>query len=233
MNGYTAEPTSTLNVDGAHYEGKDLPEAWASYFANLATPCDNGYDSEFADYISGEFSNISSQPPADNIEFTPEEVKEAVLSLKLNKAAGQDNLDPEHLVYGGQSLIAYLTVLYNAIMATCHIPFPFLHGLVIPIPKGFNKDLTLPNSYRGITILSNAGKVFEKLLLCRIHEMVPPSSLNPLQEGFRDGYSCLHTAFILQEAIQTTWEGGKKCYVAYLDGRKAFDTVWHEGLLVN
>lgn len=75
LNGYTAEPTSTLNVDGAHYEGKDLPEAWASYFANLATPCDNGYDSEFADYNSGEFSNISSQPPADNIEFTPEEVK--------------------------------------------------------------------------------------------------------------------------------------------------------------
>ena len=56
--------------------------------------------------------------------------------------------------------------------------------------------------------------------------------LNPLQGGFQEHFSCMHIAFTLQEAIQSLHEHGKKTYVTYLDVRKAFDTVWHEGLLV-
>ena len=62
--------------------------------------------------------------------------------------------------------------------------------------------------------------------------IAPEISLNPLQGGFRSGYSCLRTAYILQEAIQHTRECNKKAYVAFLDARKVFDTVWHEGLFV-
>ena len=46
------------------------------------------------------------------------------------------------------------------------------------------------------------------------------------------GHSCSHTALILQEAIQAVRDEGKKAYVAFLDIKKAFDTVWHAGLLV-
>ena len=38
--------------------------------------------------------------------------------------------------------------------------------------------------------------------------------------------------FVLQEAIQSIRENGKKAYVALLDVKKAFDTVWHQGLFV-
>ena len=54
--------------------------------------------------------------------------------------------------------------------------------------------------------------------------MEPPTTLNPLQGGFRAGQSC---AFILQEAIETIRSKGNKAYVAFLDMKKAFDTVWH------
>jgi len=57
-------------------------------------------------------------------------------------------------------------------------------------------------------------------------------SLNHLQGGFREGFSCAHSAFVLQEAVQSLRDSGNKAYVAFLDVRKAFDTVWHEGLLV-
>ena len=56
--------------------------------------------------------------------------------------------------------------------------------------------------------------------------------MNPLQGGFRLGYGCAHTAYVLQEAIQSLRERSKKAYVAFLDVRKAFDTVWQAGLLV-
>ena len=69
-------------------------------------------------------------------------------------------------------------------------------------------------------------------MLLQLHSSDPPLTINPLQGGFRPHLSCLHTAFILQETIQHLREHGKKAFVAFLDVRKAFDTVWHEGLLV-
>ena len=85
-----------------------------------------------------------------NVTFTLEEVSEAVKSLKCNKAAGPDELDPEHLIYGGDLLLEHLTLLFNAIMEATYIPSSFLHGLVVPIPTIHN--------YQGITILSNLSK---------------------------------------------------------------------------
>ena len=42
----------------------------------------------------------------------------------------------------------------------------------------------------------------------------------------------MHTAFILQEAVRSLRDQKRKAYVAFLDVRKAFDTVWHSGLLL-
>ena len=40
----------------------------------------------------------------------------------------------------------------------------------------------------------------------------------------------MHTTFILQEAILSIQEK-KKAFVAFLDVRKGFNTMWHDGLL--
>ena len=38
QNGATSEPTSTLSYGGRTYPNGRLPNAWADYFPNLATP---------------------------------------------------------------------------------------------------------------------------------------------------------------------------------------------------
>ena len=96
------------------------------------------------------------------------------------------------------------------------------HGFIIPIPEVHNKDMSLPSNYRGITLLSVIGKVFEKVLLLRLSEQ--QAQLNPLQGGFRAGFSCLHSAFIFQEAVSSMRE---QVCVVFLDVKKAFDTTWH------
>ena len=75
-------------------------------------------------------------------------------------------------------------------------------------------------------MLSVIGKVFEKVLLHCVTDQQ-----DQLQGRFRPGFSCLHSAFILQEAISSVRERKMKVFVAFLDVKKAFDTVWHEGLL--
>ena len=121
-------------------------------------------------------------------------------------------------------LVQHLTHLFNAIDLSGHFPPVFQQGHVIPISKNSN--------YKGVIILSNIRKVLEKLILLRIHLQDSPPSMNPLQGGFRQGYGCTNTAHVLQEAIQSLWERSKKAYVAFLDVRKAFDTVWQAGLFV-
>jgi len=158
-------------------------------------------------------------------------VKEALQSLKPNKAAGPDEIDPEHLLYGGEALISHLTSLFNATVSSGHIPAVFQSGLLLPIPKINKRDLSNPSNYRGITILSNVSKVVEKLVTQ--DSPLRPFPLTQSSAGWFQGRCyCAHSAFVLHEAVQSLRDSGNKAYVAFLDVRKAFDTVWHEGLLV-
>ena len=232
-NGLTPEPTRILHHQGMTYTNEHVLEGWEKYFAALSANDDVGeFDDNFKAEIHQEFTQLLAHPPENEVIFTEEEVAEVVESLPMHKAAGPDEIDTEHLIYGGKLLVKHLTIILNAIVATGHIPPSFTHGLVLPIPKGHNKDLSNPSNYRGISLLSNISKVLERLVLLHLQALDPPLSLNPLQGGFRPQLSCLHSAFILQETIQHLREHGKKAFVAFLDVRKAFDTVWHEGLLV-
>lgn len=201
MNGVAGETTSHLNSGGSIVRGDEVLEAWAKHFKVLATPSDNNYNAGLEQKIKRQYELINNIPLSEFDPFTEEEVADTVASLKLNKAAGPDHIDPEHLRYGGSVLCAILTLIFNAIILSGHIPSAFCNGLVTPIPKGHNKDLSQPNNYRGITVLSNVSKVLEKLVLLRISMLDPIPTLNPLQGGFRPGHSCIHSAFVLQEGL--------------------------------
>ena len=113
--------------------------------------------------------------------MSPGEVTSAIKSLAHHKSPCPDEVEAEHLQFGGASLILHLTSIFNAILATGHTPAPFLHGHVIPIPKGHDRDLHNPSNYRGISLLSTISKVLEKVLMDIISPCIP---LNPLQGGF-------------------------------------------------
>ena len=180
--------------------------------------------------ISNQLQSILHTSPDTPEFFTEEEVSANIHSLPSKKAAGPDNITNEHLTFAGTLLSAILTHLFNAILPSGHVPICFRHGYIIPILKNRKKDKCKPSNYRGISLLSSQSKLFEKLLLLRLDNV--STSLNPLQGGFRRGFSCLHTDFIFQEAVAAIREQKKKAFVAFLDAHKAFDTVWHSGLLV-
>ena len=52
-----------------------------------------------------------------------------------------------------------------------------------------------------------------------------------MQFGFQEGLECVEASFTILEAISHMLEGGSKISVCFLDVRKAFDTVWIDGLL--
>ena len=94
------------------------------------------------------------------------------------------------------NFFSILSFLFNAILISGCIPAPFKLGFIIRIPNGFNKDLSIPTNYRGITLLSVISKVF---LLHHVRDQ--QDQLNPLQGGFRPGFSCLHIPFPMHSKI--------------------------------
>ena len=58
QNGATTEPTSTLSYGGHTYSKEELPNAWADYFADLATPTSHKAESTFYQSIMAQYCSM-------------------------------------------------------------------------------------------------------------------------------------------------------------------------------
>ena len=113
------------------------------------------------------FRYILHSSPGDIFSFSEFDIECVLKIMKLEKASGPDGIHPEHLVCAGPLLINLLTSFIH----TCHILSVFCTAyIIIPIPKGADRDLRNPSNYIGITLLSNLAKLCEKLPLTKINE---------------------------------------------------------------
>ena len=65
---------------------------------------------------------------------------------------------------GSFPVIHFLTNLFNTILETGYIPAIFKIGVITPVHKK-NKDPQSLNNYRGITVSSTIGKIFDTGML--------------------------------------------------------------------
>ena len=207
----SSPPTHKLIHNESSYEGNEILVGWATYFDSLYTPPDTPLTVVQSEIVSSFNEALCDSP----VLLTTEEVGAAISSLPRKKACGPDNISIEHIIFGGPYLIEIITLLFNSILLSGFISSCFRHGFIIPIPKNCNKDLSNPSNYHGISLLSSLSKLFEKLLLLYLDDL--QASLNPLQGGFRRGVSCLHTSFIVQEAVASLRDKKKKAFVAFID----------------
>ena len=100
---------------------------------------------------------------------------------KLWKASGKPNcptnpVRKSYLIfYGGATLVTHMTTLFNQIVEQEYIPQIFQHGLIIPIPKSYNKDPSDSSNYRGITLLSVIAKILRKSSFSAFRQLVSPT----------------------------------------------------------
>ncbi|MEW8547363.1 MAG: reverse transcriptase family protein, partial [Candidatus Thiodiazotropha sp.] len=206
---------------------------WGKYFSCLYTAVNSEqFDVLHHDNVRSRVSELKRQavPENDVRLVTEQELHEQISHLSRGKACGEDRIDNEHIIFSGRVFRQYLITLYNAMLLKSYIPDNMKIGILITLYKGGSKRKDDPNSYRAITLTSSILKLFERILLQRIMSVQRP--FNPLQGGFQKGMGCNMTSFLLQESVHYARENGSKLYVCFLDAQKAFDKVWHDGLLL-
>ena len=165
-------------------------------------------------------------------EISEEEILQAVKSLKNNKACGDDRVINEYIRSTIGLLLPVFKCLFNYVLETGNIPQDWTLGNIIPIYKK-KGDTNDPGNYRGISLLSCFGKFFTTIINLRLNIFL---NLNNIllknQTGFRKGYSSLNHVFSLKSLIDIFFSKKKKLYCAFIDFKKAFDTVWRSGLWI-
>ena len=163
--------------------------------------------------------------------FSKDELLAALKALNKGKAPGFDEVTAEHILYAGDSLSDILLILYNAVLRTEYVPLCFRTGVQVPLYKGKDTCALDSDNYRGITLLSVYNKVFEILVWHRLEAWCSGNNIvSDLQFACRKQISCLHAALVLRETMAASLRDRGKCYVAFYDVAKAFDTVWIGGL---
>ncbi|MCG8035004.1 MAG: reverse transcriptase family protein, partial [Candidatus Thiodiazotropha taylori] len=214
----------------------EIVSEWGCYFRKLYSPnVSTNFDPLFkvsvdrrVHHIIEDFANSCQ---TNLTAFTPDEVSNAVRSLKRKKACGFDCIFNEHLIYGGNILHKELSLLFNDMYSCGYVPDRLKRGIIVTIHKGGKKSKTDPDNYRAVTLSSCILKLFERLLLHRV-ESALSIPLNSMQGGFRATLGCNMSSLMLRECVSFAKENHSKLFACFLDVQKAFDSVWHNGLFV-
>ena len=162
-------------------------------------------------------------------EIAMEEVDKAIKLLRRGKAAGLDGAVNEILKYAGPEMTRSLWILFRTLFEREQVPQDWTRGLIVPIYKDGDKHIV--DNYRGITLLSVVGKLYTVILNTRLSQWCERNQiLVDEQAGFRQARSTSDQLFILREAVLDRSRRKKDTYCCFLDIKKAYDTVFREGL---
>ena len=207
--------------------------AFAAYFEDLAAPkAHPNFSQEYLDSAIVQESlidEITKLNPDELILVSGDEVFTAIKSLNSGKALDEMELSAEHLKYSDKVVIPLIVEIFNDILTTKSVPKEFKSGIINPIHKK-GKDPRHFENYRGITISSVLGKLFETVILNRLHQLNADQS--QLQYGFTKGLSPSMASLLLSEAVLDAKMCNRPIYIATLDAQKAFDVVSHPVLMV-
>lgn len=196
-------------------------EAFAEHFKKLNTVPTENYDV----LPTIDPAKVTEYNFELNAEITEQEVLKSINNLKINKACASDLILNEFLKYSKTKMFSAFTKLFNLVFSSGFIPEDWSHGIISPIYKNKGGKAN-PDNYRGITILSCFGKLFTAILNHRLNQYL--ENMNILceeQAGFRKNYSTTDHIFNLKCLIDLYLFRGKKLYCAFIDYKKAFDSV--------
>ena len=223
---YAKQHSTTKTSIGPLLTENNEYTASSSKMANLLS---NQYSSVFSKPIDSPYFTLEEKedvPTITDIEFTEQDIIDAIDELKNNSASGPDGLAAIFLKKCKNSLAKPLFHMWRKCLDLGITPQKLKEAHIIPIHKGGHQGL--PANYRPVALTSHVIKLFEKVVRKFIVKFLEENDkLNDSQHGFRIGRSCVSELLVHYDRIVEILESGSNVDTIYLDFAKAFDKVDH------
>ena len=220
----------SVRVNGKIYDG-DIANEFANGFRRIYDDANTDQARLLTNKFSSLYRDYYDLHCADSLGdayFSWQDMVNIMSKLQPGKASGSF-LKAEHILHGSTQLVIHLHILFNAIVQHGYVPYDFLKGVVTPIVKDSEGDLSSIDNYRGITLSHTFSFLFEHGILLKIDSYL---STDDLQFGYKKKHSTNHAIYTVKQCIDYFCTHGSSVYVSFLDCTKGFDRVSHDGLFL-
>ena len=166
-----------------------------------------------------------------NISVTPTLVRKVVMKFDLSKASGPDCI-PVVVLKNCESELSYmLAKLFNKCLKESYFPDWWKVSYVVPVFENVGERSTAKN-YRPVSLLSVLRKVFKMLVNNKIVDHLEKFGLfSNFQYGLKSSRSTADLLTVVSNRTARASNRSGATRAVALDICKAFDRVWHAGLL--
>ena len=206
-----------------NFTNNDKADAFNNFFSKNAT-----LDSSNASLPI--FMSSVNSCKLSKITANQQDVIDVLKSIDINKATEPDEISPKILREAGAAIAPSLTPLINLSLSCNTFPDPWKLANVMPLYK--KDDKTQINNYRPISLPSCVSKIMECVVFKYIFNFLKGNGqLSRFQSGFIPGDSTTCQLVQVYHLLCEALDNKKDVRVIFCDISKAFDRVWHDGLL--
>ena len=204
------------------YDAESKAEIFNEFYSSVSTI--DSHDSPIPS------NNIPTGPLLNAIHISQHDVYELLTSLDTTKATGPDNIGNVFLKRCAPSIAGILTRIFNLSLSLGEFPQKWKIAHIVPIhKKGSVHDYKM---YRPVSLLPCVSKIFEKLAFKEVYLHLRRNKLiSEFQSGFTPGDSTMNQLIHINDRILKSLDNFDDAIGCFLDLTRAFDTVWHKGLL--
>ena len=201
---------------------KDKIKLFNDYFLEQCKPIMNGS-------VLPIF-NLITNSKLDSIVISRNLILDIIKNINVNKAHGPDDITGRMIMLCGDNIVIPLSIIFDNILITGIFPKLWKYANVTPTHKKDSKQII--KNYRPISLLPIFAKIFERILFSKMYNYrISNDLITKNQSGFRPGDSVTNQLIYLVDEIHSSLDMNIDVRSIFLDMSKAFDKVWHEGLL--
>ena len=166
----------------------------------------------------------------NNITIDHDSITKIIKNLNSAKAHGCDGISIRMIKLCEQTITVPLIIIFKKAILTGIYPENWKKGNIVPVHKKESKNSI--KNYRPISLLPIFSKIFERLIYNSLFQHLRENNLLvKSQSGFLPGDSCISQLLSITHEIYQSLDCNLETRGVFLDISKAFDRVWHKGLL--
>ena len=129
-----------------------------------------------------------------------------------------------------KSICKSLSIILKSCLTQGIFPSEWKKANVVPIHKKNDKQCV--NNYRPVILLPICSKVLERIIYNPMFTcFIENNLISENQSGFKSGDSCVNQLLTITHEIFSSFDDNYEARGVFLDISKAFDKVWHEGII--